>query len=202
MTNEDEVVELRAAGDASLADVCAAIDRDGAVKHGVAPDLCVLVDETVGADVRVIANPGARRDDGGWMDSRGITRGLKENLDGMGKGQVGICGTQRGERWQRGVSREGDALFDEDCGGACRLEKREVAAIREESELAGFGMLDSCDAADFNAGRAFQAATQFLSNIGKFHGAAPQSVLALRASLAQGKEGSTGDPDYSLNSRD
>src|SRR4029077_12033206 len=33
------------------------------------------------------------------------------------------------------------------------------------------------------------------------HGAAPQSDLALRASLAQGKAGSTGGLDYSLNRR-
>jgi len=96
---------------------------------------------------------------------------------------------------------ESVAFLDEDGGSARRFEKREITAIREKGKLAGFGLLDSSDAADFNVGRAFRAAAQFLRNFGKFHGAAPQSVLALRASLAQGQEGSTGGLDYSLNRR-
>src|SRR6267142_2838537 len=112
-----------------------------------------------------------------------------------------IGGAERGERWQRRVSSERNALFDQDCGSARRFEKREIAAIREKGKLAGFGLLDPGDAADFNVGRAFQAAAQLLRNFGKFHGAAPQSDLALRASLAQGKEGSTDGLDYSLNRR-
>src|SRR6266404_4254847 len=184
-----------------VADLRAAINCNGAVKHGVAPDVSVFVDETVRADVRVIPDARAFRDDGGRMDSRSVLRWFIEKLDGVGKCKVGIGRAERGERWQRRVSSERYALFDEDRGSARRLEKREVAAIREEGKLTGFGLLDSRDTADFDVGWAFQAAAQFLRNFGKFHGAAPQTVLAQVASLAQGQEGSTGGLDYSLNRR-
>ena len=95
-----------------VADLGATINRDGAVKHGVAPDVSVFVDETVRADVGVFSDARAFGDDGGRMDPRNITRGLVEKLDGVGKCQVGICGAEGGERCKRRVPGQGNAFLD------------------------------------------------------------------------------------------
>jgi hypothetical protein len=68
---------------------------------------------------------------------------------------------------------QGDAFFEEYSGSVGRLEEREVAAIGEESNLAGFSVLDASDAVNFDIGRPFQAAAEFLCDFGKFHAVAP-----------------------------
>src|SRR5207249_9336860 len=55
-------------------------------------------------------------------------------------------------------------------------------------------MFDAGDSANLDFRRAFQAATQFLRDIGKSHGKAPELLVRLTARLAQGKEGSTAGP--------
>jgi len=58
-----------------VADLRAAINRDGTVEHSVAADVRVFVDKTIRADVRVFADASGFRDDGGRMDPWSITRG-------------------------------------------------------------------------------------------------------------------------------
>src|SRR5437899_7487106 len=55
-------------------------------------------------------------------------------------------------------------------------------------------MFDPGDSVNLDFRRAFQAATQFLRDIGKSHGEAPELLVRLIASFAQGKEGSTAGP--------
>ena len=47
----------------------------------------------------------------------------------------------------------GGHVLQEDRGGLCGFEEREVAAIREEGQIAGFGMVNAGNTADFEVVR-------------------------------------------------
>src|SRR6202040_3003215 len=99
-----------------------------------------------------------------------IARRLVKEFDGVSEGEVRIWRAQRGDGRRAGATLEADAIFDEHGRGACGLEKREVAAVGEKRDLAGLGVFDAGNAADFGVGRAFQAAGKLLRNFREVHG--------------------------------
>src|SRR5437667_12443308 len=92
----------------------------------------------------------------------------------MAQGEVRLCRGQRGEGGQGRLPVRRNSFFDETRGGARGLEQREIPPIGEERDLSRFGMLDARDSVNLDFRRAFQAATQFLRDIGKSHGKAPE----------------------------
>src|SRR5260221_2957299 len=157
-------------GEEVVADFRRAINGDKAVQHGVAADLRLIVDEAVRADVRAIAYARGPRNNRGGMEAGLIARGLVKKFDGVSEGEVRIWRAQSGDGRRAGAALEADAIFDEHRRSACGLEKREVAAVGEEGDLAGLGVFDAGNAADFRVGRTFQAAGKLLRNFREFHG--------------------------------
>ena len=131
--------------------------------------------------MRSFPNTRGFRDDGCRMNRLGIARRLIEKLDGVRESQVGVCRAQRRQGGEGRIASQRDALFDKNRGGASGLQQRPVG---EKCDLTCLGLLDSSNRANFNVGRALQAASQLLRNFRKFHGATPQGFLGLRASLA------------------
>ena len=68
------------------------------------------------------------------------------------------------------ITLKSNAVFDQNGRCPSGFQKREVAAVGEESDLPGLGVFDSGDAADFGIGWAFEAASQLVGDFGKFHG--------------------------------
>jgi len=154
----------------AVADFCAAVNRDETVQDGVAANLHVFVDVAIRADVGAFADVRGLGDDGGGVDAGCVAGGLIEEFNGVSESQIGICGAKRGEgRGVRGAL-DGDTLFDEHGRGARGFQKREVTAVGQESELAGFGVVHAGDTVDFDVWRAFQAASEFLRDFREFHG--------------------------------
>ena len=113
--------------------------------------------------MRALADLRGFRDDRGGMDAgRELGRGM-EQLDGAREIEVGIGGAQRGHAHRAGVRR------DEDRGGVGGLDGGTVLAIREEGEIARFGVLDSGDASDFDVGVALERAAKFFGDVSKLH---------------------------------
>ena len=156
-------------GEEVLTDASAAIDGNEAVQDGIAADSDVLVDEAVRTNVRAFADVGRLGNDRSGMDAGGVARGLVKEFDGVGEGEIWIRRAQGSNGRRSGRAYEGDTVFDEDGRGARRFEKREVAAIGEEGELAGFGVVDSRDATNFDVRTTFEAAVQLLRKFREFH---------------------------------
>jgi hypothetical protein len=116
------------------------------------------------------------------MDARLIARRLVEKFDGVSECEIWVRRAQRRDGRRTGATIQGDALFDEHGGSARGLEKREVAAIGEKSDLAALGVFDTGDAADFGVGRAFQPAGKLLRNFREFHGQGSSSKCESRTS--------------------
>jgi hypothetical protein len=104
------------------------------------------------------------------MNSRRVARRLIEEFDGMGEGQIGICGTQGGKRWQSTLALQDRAFVDEHCRGPGRLKEREILAVREKCDLARFGVFDTSDATNLQVRGALEATSQALGNFSEFHG--------------------------------
>lgn len=153
-----------------VADAGSLINRDETMKNGVAADFDAIFDDAVRPDMRTVGDSRGLGDDGGGMNARGIARRLIEKLNGAGKGEIGIRRAQSGERRQAGFAFDRDAVLKENRGRPSGAEKREVAAIGEEGDLAGNGVLDSADAPDDGFGRPFEPAGKLLGNFGKWHG--------------------------------
>ncbi len=83
-------------GEEVVADFGALVDGDEAVEDGVVADLDVFVDEAVGADVGAFGDAGGAGDDGGFVDAGGVARGVVEEFDGVGEGEVGVAGAEGG----------------------------------------------------------------------------------------------------------
>src|SRR5690242_13946604 len=104
------------------------------------------------------------------MSAGSVLRRLVEKFKRIRKSQIGVGRAQGGECRLRGVAFDGHVFLYKHRGSARRLEEREVLAVREKCHLARTGVLDASDAGNFKVGRAFQAAAQFLSKFGEFHG--------------------------------
>ena len=129
----------------------------------------VVGDVAVGADVGAFGDFCGGRDDGGGMDAGGVGGRLVEKFESLSEGQVGIGSAEDGERGERGIAIEGDVGLEEDGGGLGGAEERGVAAIGEEGELAGGGVVDAGDSGDGEGGIAFELAREFLGEIGEQH---------------------------------
>ncbi len=81
-------------------------EEDGVVAEGY-----VVHDDGVGADMRVGANLCGGGYDGCWVNAGGVGRGCIEELDGSGKGEVGIRDAESGG------GDLGEVGFDYDGGG-------------------------------------------------------------------------------------
>jgi len=150
-----------------VADFGATINGNEAVEDGEAADFDVAVDEAVGADVDAVADFRGGGDDGCGMDSGNDGRCRMEKLDGSREIEIGIGGAQR---------RDGNAGLagrDEDRRGAGGTERGTILAIGEEGEVAGFGVLDSGNAFDFEIRIAFEFAAELCGDFVKFHADSP-----------------------------
>jgi len=152
-----------------IADFRAAVDGDKTVENGVIADRDILVDKTIRSDVCTASNARGFCNDCGGMNAGGVGRRLIKKFDGVREGEIGIAGTQCGERGKAGCAFNANTLLDKDGGGAGGMEQRKIAAIGEESDLAWCGVVHSCDAGDFNRGIAFEAARKFLCDVREFH---------------------------------
>src|SRR2546429_237162 len=112
----------------------------------------------------------------------------------MGKSGVGICRAQRGGGGRGRLRVQRNSFFEENRRGARGLKQREVPPIGEERDLPRFGMFDAGDSANLDFRRAFQAATQFLRDIGKSHGKAPELFGEADCESRTGQRGSTAGP--------
>lgn len=170
-------------GEEIIADARALVNGDKAVKHGVAADMGVCFNNAIGAYVSASADFGRLGDECGGVEAGLIPRSLIEKFDGVSEGEVRIGGAQGGKRGHACIALDADAFLDEHCGGAGGFEKREVAPIGEECNLARLGVFDAGDAMDGGFSRAIEAAAELLGNVGEFDGH-EDSSLGLSASLA------------------
>jgi hypothetical protein len=81
-------------GEEMAADLGVGIDDDMRQKRGVVADDDVVADDNVSADVGFWADLRGGSDDGSGMDSGGVGRGLVEEFEGAGEGQIGITDAQ------------------------------------------------------------------------------------------------------------
>ncbi len=132
-----------------VANCRAAINRDKAVKHGVAPDLDVVSNIAVRAKVCPSADFRGLCDHAGGVDLRFVNGGGMEYLDRPGKVQVWVGGSQGRHRHRSGIAR------DQNRGRGRRSEQRTILAICEERERARLRFLDSGNARDFKIRVAF-----------------------------------------------
>src|SRR5580658_2072134 len=76
-----------------VADAGALVDGDEAVQDGVTTYLYAFFYDAIGADVGAYADLGRLGDERGGMETGFVLGSLIEKLDGVGEGEVGICGT-------------------------------------------------------------------------------------------------------------
>src|SRR5712692_6852587 len=154
----DEVVDLRAASDAGLADGSAidagvGLDLDIIFDHDSAglDDLVVRAvaaagavgDDDVGPNARAFTNRGGGSDDGGRMDAQGLAGRTVEQLEGAGEIEVGVIRQERRNRGKLGVA------ADDHGGGTGGSDLRGVTRIREEAQLRRAGFFEARHAGDF-----------------------------------------------------
>src|SRR5215813_15674355 len=154
-----------------VADLCATIDADGAVKNGILADDGVFVHETVWADVRVRPDFCRSRDNSGGMNTRRITWRLVEKFEGSGKSKIWICTAQQCNRCGRRSACYGDAFIDKDSGSFGGFEQRVVALVREKGNLPRLGFFDARDARDLHAGAGgrIKTAIEFCCKVRQLH---------------------------------
>jgi hypothetical protein len=152
-------------GEEIIANAGTLVNGDETVQNGIAADMGILSHHAIGTYVRACADLGGFRDECRRVESGRVTRSLVEKLDSVGEGEVRICGTQGREPGKAGVTLNTDAFFDEHRRGAGRLEKREVASIGEESDVARLGVFNSRDAVDGCLAGAVETAAEFLGNL-------------------------------------
>jgi len=163
----DDAVRVR---EEIVADLRAAIDRDGTVQDGVFADHDIFVDETVGTDVGVRSDFRGGGDDGGGMDAGRVGRRLIEKFERFGEGEVGIVAANESEGRRAGIAGYGCGVVDKDGGGASRLEQGSVALVGEEGDLAGPSVFEASYAGDFEIRGGIEAAIEFLGKVRQLHG--------------------------------
>src|SRR5262249_5054634 len=90
--------------------------------------------------------------DGGGVNTRGISRRLGEKFNGTGECKVGIVAAEESEKSPAGFARDGNVVVDENGRSARRFEEREVAPVRGESDLTSLSFFESRDAVNFGIG--------------------------------------------------
>jgi hypothetical protein len=104
-------------GEKARANFGASIDCYETVQNGVITNFDIFINKTVGSDVRTYGDPGRGSDYGSDMHGWAILGRLVKQFDGLSESQVRVRGTQGDERLQAVLSLDGDAIFDENCGG-------------------------------------------------------------------------------------
>jgi len=141
-----------------------AVNHDMAFQHAVIPDLHSFFQHHVRADGRIPAQLDVRGDDCGGMNAPGRTIRRMEKLERLGKGEVGIC------RTQRGAPREVPVGAGNDGRRACGLDFAQVFGIGKKSQIVGCSLVHSSNAADFQVFRTFELAFKPRRHFTQFHG--------------------------------
>lgn len=136
-------------GEEVSTDAHAAINSDETVQDGVFTEDCVFLDETVRADMRAGGDSGGRRDHRGGVNTRRVFWDFVEKFDCLGEGEIRIWGAELGEGGFARIALDFDAVFDKNGGGARGLQIVPIAAIGEEGNFTGSGLLDAGHAVDF-----------------------------------------------------
>ena len=124
-------------GEEIVANGGSAIDDRVGEQDGVVSDDDVFVDDHVSANVRVLADFCGVMDDGGGMDSGSVVGRMVEEFERFGPGEIWIVAAQHAG------GEGGEALGDDDGGGFRYFGGSIVFGIRDEGELAFFGLLDA-----------------------------------------------------------
>src|ERR1700760_3943301 len=85
-------------GEEVVADSCSAVDNDMRQQHGVVSDYDIVLDDDIGADVRVAADFSGRRNCRRGVYSWCIRRRLVKQADGLREGEVWILAAQHAGR--------------------------------------------------------------------------------------------------------
>src|SRR6266478_4087919 len=94
---------------------------------------------------------------------------LVEKFNGVRESEIRIVGAESGKRREARIALDANTVFDKDSGGASGVKQRKVAAIGQEGDLAGGGVVHARYAGDFGRRITFEAAGKFLCDVREFH---------------------------------